>query len=67
MERKYPQAIAYSYDEILPSGTTLKFLLDDEDENHELPQGWEKYLVSDSQVRDYKMIHLHSLYCSFAA
>ena len=39
MERNYPQAIAYSYDEILPSGITLKFLLDDKDENDKLPQG----------------------------
>ena len=57
MEKKYPQAIAYSFDEVLPSGITLKFLVDAKDQK--LPQGWEIYRVSSSQVSDYRKIYLH--------
>ena len=67
MERKYPQAIAYSFDEVLPrpSETALKFLLNDKDEK--CPKGWKIFPVSDSQVRDYKIIYLCLVYFSFAA
>ena len=54
MERKYPQAIAYGFDEIYPSGITLKFLLDAKDQK--LPHGWKIYPVSSSQVSNYKKV-----------
>ena len=52
MSRMYPQAIAYGYDEVLPSGTFLKFVLD----SNQPPIGWEIYRTTNSQVCDFQEI-----------
>ena len=46
MRRKHPGAIDYCFDEVLPSGTSFKFVLDNDP-----PQGWSIYqLTTNSEV-----------------
>ena len=68
MRQKHPEAVAYCFDTVLPSGNSFNFVLD----NNNPPQGWSIYqLTTNSEVSicyyniNYFIICIHIL-CSLS-